>query len=403
MIKKTIAVFFGGVSPEHDVSILTGLQIIEAIDSSLYNAIPVYLDQDGQWFSGQDLLNRKNYHFSKEDKDRLTKITLDLGQDFKDKPYFTIQKNCIFGKNKKLFFDIALLALHGGAGENGQIQGALASAKIPFTGPDHFSCAIFMNKITTKNILRHNKINVLEDVIIEKPTISESISQKDLLKNIKVKFPAIVKPCNLGSSIGVEKVDNKEELYAALLQIFKLDNTAIIEPFVENLVEYNIAVTKALSNEIQVSAIEEPKNDNQFLSFKDKYLSSGDNFDNKLSVPNSEGMASASRTLNPKLTKDQSSFIEESAKKAFAILKGNGAPRIDFLCNKKTGEIWFNEINPLPGSLGYYLWQAKKDKVNFTQLLTALINEGFNRAQNTINNNDLKSFNASIFINPIAK
>ncbi len=398
MTKKTIAIFFGGTSPEHDVSILTGLQIIEAMDSSLYDALPVYIDQNGQWFSGEALLDRKNYHFSSQQKDKLTKITLDLGDDFSDGAFFTVKSQSFFSKNKKIYFDIAFLALHGGAGENGQLQGALSAANVSFTGCDHFASAIFMNKSIAKNILKNSGINVLPDILIKKPKNIALIKKKDLLKDLKIDFPACVKPCNLGSSIGVSKVDNQEELYDALLQIFKMDNVAMIEPFVENLVEYNISVTNALSDDIMLSAIEEPKNTEQsFLSFKDKYLANG-TLDNKLSVPISEGMASASRILNPKLTKKQKDFIFDAAKKAFSIIKAHGAPRIDFLCNKKTGEIWLNEINPLPGSLGYYLWQAKEEGgINFTNLLTALINEGFNRSQENSRNIDLISSSSNIF------
>jgi D-alanine-D-alanine ligase len=395
--KKTVAVLFGGISVEHDVSILTGLQIIDAIDSTIYDIIPVYIDQNGDWFCGDQLLNRKNYHFSPDKKKELNKISLDLGTNFNDKPYFTQKKRCFFAKDKKLYFDIAFLALHGGAGENGQIQGAFAMANIPFTGCDHFSSSIAMNKAFTKNILRNAKINVLPDILIHKPKSQNIISKKDLLKDIKINFPVCVKPCNLGSSVGVYKANNEGDLYSAVLQIFKIDDIAIIEPFVENLVEYNISVCKAIDEDIKVSAIEQPNSENELLNFKDKYLNDGDNLDNKLSTPTSQGMASSSRTINPSLTKKQNDFIIDSAKKAFSLIGANGAPRIDFLCNKKTKEIWLNEINTLPGSLGYYLWQASSDKINFTKLLTNLINEGFNRLRDNFKQIDLKSCQAAIF------
>lgn len=395
--RKTVAVLFGGVSPEHDVSILTGLQIIEAIDSSAYQAIPIYIDQNGEWFYGKELLNRKNYHFSSKAKASLDKIGLKLGRKFNKRPYFIIENKSLFGKNKKISFDIALLALHGGAGENGQIQSAFAVANIPYTGCDNLSASIFMNKSLTKSLFKSSGIKVLEEIVVNKPKIDESTTKRSLIGKIDVKFPACVKPCNLGSSIGVKKVINNDELYSSLLEIFKLDDAAIIEPFIDNLVEYNISVTKALNNKVEVSAIEKPVSDEELLSFEEKYLASDEDLDNKLTCSFSEGMASASRILNPDITKEQKEFIESNAKAAFSLLNASGAPRIDFLCNKKTGEIWLNEINPLPGSLGYYLWEARiRNKVNFTQLLTKLIEEGFNRPS-TINNQDLKSFNAAIF------
>lgn len=396
--KKTVAVIFGGVSPEHDVSILSGLQIIEAMDSSLYDPLPIYIDQSGQWFTGNELLNRKNYHFSNKIKDKLERISFKIGNKFDRRPFFNIANKSFFAKDKKLYFDVAFFALHGGAGENGQIQGAFAMSNIPYTGTNHASSAIFMNKALTKNILKSYNIEVLEHQTIQKPSDSGLLDKKTLLKDIKVKFPSFIKPCNLGSSIAVEKIENNDELYDALLKIFRLDNTAIIEPFVKNLVEYNISVTRSISDDIEISAIEQPINKDNFLSFKDKYLSSENNLDNKLSVPFSEGMASASREINPKISRKIRNIIEEAAIKTYEIFDCGGAPRIDFLCNKKTGEVWLNEINPLPGSLGYYLWEGRAEKVSFTKLLSCLIDEALKRPKDNIfSGQDLRSYNASIF------
>lgn len=396
--KKVVAVIFGGVSPEHDVSILSGLQIIEALDSSIYEPLPVYIDQSGNWFTGKELLNRKNYHFSSKTIEKLEQISFKIGNKFDRRPFFNIRNKSFFAKDKKRYFDIAFFALHGGSGENGQIQGAFAMSNVPFTGPNHTSSAIFMNKALTKNILKNHNIDVLDHQIVKKPLDANSLDKKNLTKDIKVKFPAFVKPCHLGSSIAVQKVDNNDELYDALLKIFRLDHTAIIEPFVKNLVEYNISVTKSVSNDVEISAIERPIGKNEFLSFKDKYLNSENSIDNKLSIPFGEGMASASREINPKISRKIRSIIEETAIKTYKIFNCGGAPRIDFLCNKKTGEIWLNEINPIPGSLGYYLWEGRAEKVSFTKLISCLIEESISRPQDNIfSGQDLRSYSASIF------
>ena len=391
--KKIIAVIFGGVSVEHDVSILTGLQIIEAIDSTKYKAIAIYIDQNGQWYHGKELLQRKNYHFSQKIKDNLNKISLKTSIDHKQRPFFEIENNSIFNKKNRIPFDIAFIALHGGAGENGQIQGLLSMLNIPYTGADYFTSAIFMNKSMTKKILKSHDINVLPDQIISKP---ESLNKSQILNEINLEFPLCIKPCNLGSSVGVSKAKDPDELYESLLEIFKIDNAAIIEPFVENLVEYNISATNCLSGKLELSAIEKPLKNSNFLTFKDKYLNDENDFDNKLQFPSSQGMASSSREINPKLTKKHQEFIENTAIKLFEIFNFNGAPRIDFLCNEKTKEIWFNEINPLPGSLGYYLWQNNKNNINFTQLLSALIDQAV-KSSNKVSNHNLKALRANIF------
>ena len=156
----------------------------------------------------------------------------------------------------------------------------------------------------------------------------------------------------------------------------QLDNQILIEPFVENLVEYNIAITSAFG-EVRLPAIEKPLKQGDLLDFKTKYLN-GKNRASKLAGPSSEGMASLQREINPKeLTAKQRQIIEKFALNSFKLIGQSGAPRIDFLTNSKTKEIWLNEINPFPGSLGYYLWEKSEPKVNFTKLLDNLIQEGF--------------------------
>ena len=396
MNKTKVAVLFGGQSVEHDVSILTGLQIIEAMDSTKYEPLPIYIDRDGRWWHGVELLQRKNYHFSKATKDKLKQVELSIGEDFGDKPFFKIKNKFVFAKPKRLYFDIAFFAFHGEIGEDGRLQGVFETARIPYVGPRVLAASVFMNKSIAKAVFRNHNISVLPEVVIKKPSTEDFIDIKKITQDLKISFPACVKPCNLGSSICVHKVENIEELHAALLVIFKVDQEAIIEPFVNNLVEYNIAVTKAFGDEITFSAIERPIRDGNLLSFHDKYLAQG-GIDSKLSAPVSEGMASLSRELNPKLEPKQEQIIRDSAKKAFECVSGTGVSRIDFLCDAKTGVLWLNEVNPIPGSLAYFLWEACTPKIGFTALVDALIQEGFLEKRKLTRSIDLKSVNSVVF------
>ena len=398
MQKKIIAVLFGGPAVEHDISILTGLQIIEAMDITKYQPLPIYVDQQGAWWHGKELLDRKNYHFSAKTRNKLAQLELPIGQPFNGQPFFKIKTTTMFAKTKKLYFDLAFLAFHGEVGEDGPIQGLFEVANIPYTGARLLAAAIFMNKAVTKKLLQSVDIPVLHDVVINKPFSDAGIDVEKITANLPLSFPLCAKPCNLGSSIGVYKVTNKAELNAAVLAIFKIDKQVLLEPFVENLVEYNISVCKAFAETITVSAIERPIKDGQFLSFKDKYLAQG-GIESKLAMP-TEGMASATRELNPvNITAKQKDVMISSAEKAFALVAGCGAPRIDFLCNSATGEIWLNEINLLPGSLGYYLWEARTPKIHFTLLIDALINEGFLEHQKSYKSFNLQDLQSSIFPN----
>ena len=190
----------------------------------------------------------------------------------------------------------------------------------------------------------------------------------------------IVKPAHLGSSIGVAKADDLDTVRAVLPAIFKFDTTAIIEPFVDNLVEYNVAVSR-IGGEVRTSAIERPKRATELLDFKTKYLSGGGSKKTGGKQPgtSSQGMLSLTRDINPELPAAMEGRIRQWASEAFLAVGGTGAPRIDFLSNEKTGEVWLNEVNPCPGSFGYFLWEAAEKPVLFTALLDHLVEEAKTR------------------------
>ena len=207
------------------------------------------------------------------------------------------------------------------------------------------------------------------------------IPSNEIKEQVKhLKFPRIIKPVHLGSSIGVAKVDSPDDIKATLPTIFEFDDAAILEPFVENLVEYNVAVSKAFGD-VELSAIERPKATEELLDFKQKYLSgkdskTGEKMGGTKEVGAiSEGMLSLTRELNPKLNKKQTDTICKYAKAMFDVMNGSGAPRIDFISNSKTGDIWLTEVNPIPGAFGYFLWEAAGEPKLFTELLSALLEE----------------------------
>ncbi|MBV9151301.1 MAG: D-alanine--D-alanine ligase, partial [Alphaproteobacteria bacterium] len=203
------------------------------------------------------------------------------------------------------------------------------------------------------------------------------LPSEDSLKRLLdgIGLPCIVKPVHLGSSIGVGKADTIEEVRALLPAIFRLDNQALLEPFVPNLVEYNLAVTRA-GGTVRTSAIECPKRAEELLDFRQKYLSGGsDKGGVKGETSDSQGMLSLTREINPQLPAGLDTNLRRWASAAFEAIDGTGAPRIDFYCNQATGEVWLNEVNPCPGSFGYFLWEAADPPIRFTALLSLLIDE----------------------------
>lgn len=375
---KKVAVFFGGRSPEHDVSVVTGLQILQAIDSTRYEAFPVYVTPSGEWLVGDILKKRASYLLNAALRAETREVMPDMkpGRRARLLPV----KTGLFGRAEPMEFDVAVPAFHGLYGEDGGMQGLFEVAGIPYAGMRLMASTILMDKAATKKILASAGVPVLPWAVIHRPEQGYMIAEDVLKKSMgAINFPCIVKPTHLGSSIGVAKVNNIEELRASLPRIFEYDNAAIIEPFVENLVEYNVAVSKAFGP-VRTSAIERPKATEELLDFKQKYLSgaggkTGSKTGTKTVGAISEGMLSLTRELNPALPPGMEENIRRWALAMFEAVDGTGAPRIDFIGNARTGEIWLNEVNPWPGSIGYFLWEAAAESVLFTDLLSALIEE----------------------------
>jgi D-alanine-D-alanine ligase len=386
MTKKTIAVFFGGRSPEHDVSVVSALQVMSALDRSLYDVVPVYLATDGRWWTGEALMQRETYLPTPEILATLTQVSLDMSASGRPTLLSPNASMFNFGKSaKRIEFDAAIPVFHGLVGEDGQVQGMFEAARVPYTGMRTLASAVLMDKVATKRMLSGADIPQLPYREIPRPREGMLVTASELAPIVgDLKGPPwIIKPSHLGSSIGVAKVTSLEELAEVLPEIFKYDTAAILEPFVENMVEYNVAVSR-MSGELTTSAIECPKRTDELLNFKEKYLSGGakktgikGGAQGGAKVPGqqtSEGMLSLTRELNPNIA-HLDADIRRWAGLAFDQVGGTGAPRIDFIGNEETGELWLNEVNPCPGSFGYFLWEAAPEPLLFSEMLDKLIQE----------------------------
>jgi D-alanine-D-alanine ligase len=379
-MKTRVAVFFGGRSPEHDISVITGLQALEALDGDRFDSFPVYVAPDGKWFLGDALRSRSSYIPRENTLKTLDGVTLDLWPTVEGRGrLLPVKPGGLFSKPKVIEFDVALLAFHGLFGEDGRIQSLFELANVPYTGMRTLASSVCMDKAATKRILAGTGIALLPSAVLARPATGLLPSSSDVQAQMRdLSFPVIVKPLHLGSSIGVARASTMEEARGALSVIFRLDTHAIVEPFVENLVEYNVAVRNGKSG-IVTSAVERPKSDRELLDFKAKYLAGGTGSKSGSKQPGaiSQGMLSLTRELNPALAPDLEGKIRNWAGLCFEAVYGTGAPRIDFLCNGKTGEVWLNEVNPCPGSFGYFLWEAASQPVLFSELLSTLVDEAF--------------------------
>lgn len=401
--RKRIAVIFGGESVEHDVSILTGLQFLEAMDLEKYQGLPVYVAPDGGWWTGEALRRRSFYPLTEAGKKDLRAVRLGGGARRGDRPSLRAEKGGLFGaREQHIPYDLMVPAIHGSNGEDGSLQGLLAFYGLPFAGCRTLAASVTMDKAFTKTVLGALGVPVLPHALIERPgPDAGGLDPAAVEAAIETAlgtdpFPLFIKPVGLGSSVAAAAAADRESLLAALMAVFRFDPIAMVEPRIPNLMEYNVAATRA-TGELRLSAIERPEREADFLDFGEKYLAGGSP-GAKLDEAPSEGLVSQSRVLDPpELSPEQASAISRHARLAFEALDLAGSVRIDFLCDGQTGKLWLNEINTVPGSFAYYLWQGATPPLSFMDLASALIEEGFRLSARERNSTDAEAGRAVIF------
>lgn len=369
--RTKVAVIFGGLSSEHDVSVLTGIEILEALDPGTYEGFPVYVGLDGQWWVGDALRNRANYLPDAALKRQLTRVSLNVGNALESGRWVLreVGGGGLLAKPKTFGFDMVIPALHGTWGEDGTLQGVLTAEKIPFAGGDVSAMALTINKMWTLSAAHAAGLPTPPTLYVAK---HDDVDEK--LGGWRGDYPVFIKPNFLGSSIGARVAKTPDDALAALQEVFRLDHAALVQRCIPNLVEYNVAVRRRADGTVVTSAIERPLRKDESYTFKDKYLS-GD-MASKLSGGSNPGLVNATRVINPpELDDGRAAQVRAWAVALFEALDLAGAPRLDFLCNEQTGEIWFNEVNPLPGSFGYFLWEAATPRVGYSELLDDMLSE----------------------------
>ena len=356
-MKITVGVFFGGVSTEHEVSIITGLQACAAIDKRKYDVVPVYISKDGAFYIGDDIGKIESYSNIPTLLKRSKTVTL-------LPPCHAVTGNAtcaVYELVKKIdmrkplcHLNIALPCVHGNGGEDGGLQGFFETLKLPYVGSDVTASAVGMDKAAAKSVLRAAGVPVLDWVVF---TVSDFLAHKQSICDKiaeQVGFPAVVKPVNLGSSIGIGIAGNAVELEKSVETAMFYTDRILAEPAITNLTELNVAVLGD-RHAAEASECEQPLNSGGLLSFDDKY--SGGKDGKGGSNTKSGGMASLKRKIPADITPQLRDEIRSMAVRAFRELGCSGVARIDFLYDNDKNELYFNEINTIPGSLSFYLWE----------------------------------------------
>ena len=365
-MKLNVAVFMGGKSTEHEISCISANQAIEALDKDKYNVIPVYISKNNDLYYGDELLSLKNYADLNDLCSKLKKISL-----YKDnnKVYLKPIKGLF---KKAVPIDVAFEVVHGTNVEDGSLAGLLEMLDLPYTGSNVLGSAVGQDKAIMKEIFAYEKIPMVDWFYFFAHDYKEQLPEIKK-KAKKIGYPLIIKPANLGSSVGIQIVHNEKELEEKIKEASKYDFKLVVEKMVQHLKEVNISVIGNIFD-AKVSAIEEVYKNDELLSFKDKY-EGGSKSGKKLKVPvktaGSKGMASTTRKIPANITKKQQADIEKYALAAFKALNANGVVRIDFMIDTKTNKVYINEINSIPGSLAFYLWN--ENGIDFTKECDMLV------------------------------
>lgn len=371
MIAKIRAgVFFGGPSVEHEVSVITAMQVLQALSADKYQAIPVYVAKDGTFYTGEDLSALEHYRDIPAMLSKATPVLLTRqGKDAVLVP----AKPRRFGKNPVWVLDVALPIFHGTGGEDGVMQAHFERLGLPYTGPDVTSSAIGMDKWASKALFQLNNLPCLKGICLRKSDYYRDPEQALLQLERELGYPMVIKPTNLGSSVGIHKCRERASLQEGLEDAFLYGMSVLAEPCVAHLREINCAVLGDQES-ARASVCEEPLNATDILTYADKYQSGG-----KSKSGGSKGMQSLSRQIPAPIPPELTQRIQQLAVDAFRAINASGCSRVDFLMDNETQQVWINEINTIPGSLAFYLWEASG--LSFSALLEEMISLALKRTR----------------------
>ncbi len=359
-----VGVAFGGVAPEHEVSVITALQAAAALDRARYRPVPLYVAKDGMWYTGDHLLDPDAY----KDLDRLRAAAVPLALD--PGVYGALElveagrRGRFAGAPARYRIDVVFLAFHGGEGENGGVQGLCETFNVPYTGSGVFGSALGMDKVLSKMLCRDQDVPVVDFVWFREADWGGR--EEAWLDRIaeRLGYPVVVKPARLGSSIGIALAADRAALDAAVEEALRYDEKVVVEQAVQRLREVNCSVLGE-PGDAQASVLEEPVRTETaaLLSFRDKYLrgegdaAKGRPRGAKRPSASAEGMASLDRLIPAPFPEALTTRIQTLAVRVFELFECAGVARLDFMLDEATGALYFNEINTIPGSFSFYLWE----------------------------------------------
>lgn len=360
-MKKTVGVLFGGNSVEHEVSVISANQAMHALNKDKYSVVPIYITKDGRFFTSEELFDIAKYKDIPALLERCEEVIIKKGSG---RAELVVLKTKMFSKPKVTEIDIFIPVVHGTNVEDGTLQGYLEMMGVPYCGCDVTSSALGMDKYAMKCVLKDAGVNVLDAIsFYAKEYYKDRDAVLDRIEE-KIGYPVIIKPVNLGSSVGIKKASDRASLVEAVDSAATFSPRVLAERAIEDLKEVNCSVLGDYE-EAETSVLEEPVNADEILSYDDKYRGGG------------KGMSGSTRKVPAEVSEDEEKTIRSMCMTTFKALGCSGVARIDVMIDKKSGEIFVNEINTIPGSLSFYLWEAAG--VSFEALMDKIIYYGEKR------------------------
>jgi D-alanine-D-alanine ligase len=368
MARLTVGVIFGGRSVEHDVSIVSAHQAM-AVLAEDHAVVPIYITREGRWYTGEalnDLEVYRDQRWAEAGAEAFIPPSAGYGGLF-------VPAEGRFGRSRTIPLDVVLPSIHGTFGEDGTLQGLLELADIPYAGSNVTGSAAGMDKITMKAVFTAAGLPVVRDIVVdtERLLADENAVIDEIERSIG--YPAFVKPSRLGSSVGIGKAVDRAALAEALDVARHYDNRLLVEVAMEGCSEINCSVLGGAGTEPRVSVCEQPVAWEEFLTFSDKYLRGAKGAGGE-SEKSGGGMAGQERRIPAPISDELTKQVQHNALSAFKAVDAAGVARIDSFVKEDTGETWVMEINTVPGSFAFYLWEATG--VSFRQLLNEVIDIG---------------------------
>ena len=372
-----VAVVYGSRTCEHDVSIVSALQAMDNLDKNEYEIVPVYIARDGQWYTGRLLRNITFYSafkpelvthvapvMSEDGKLTLMPVTSIAPHGFKGMVK-VLMSNMNLGEDTVEKCDVVLPVMHGMNGEDGTLQGLLELFNVPYTSTGVLGSALGMDKIAMKQFFRGCGLPVVDGMWFARGEWNKN--HEEVLNRVESScpYPVYVKPANLGSSIGISRATDRQSLIKAIETAVEYDRRILVERGIEKPVEINCSALR-IKGEVRASLCEMPASWEEFLTFDDKYLRGSKS-------GKGQGMESLARKVPAPISDELTQRIQQMTTQVYNAMDCKGVVRIDYMLDGD--ELYINEINIIPGSLAFYLWEPLG--ISFKEMLDCMIEDAF--------------------------